>query len=244
MERWLTRGVIGYVLWPPNEIAIEFGGHELLLKPATRDCEQSISICLKNIDEKEAIKLFNQFLSILCWCDDGQPVRLIEGIIGSVHCTIGRGRQTGSSLPGVFSCFNRNQIYEANKRLALALYREAVTVNSIPYSFLGFYKVIGVCLGENKDASTEIAEILPKLTDERATDRIKELKKDDVDIPKYLYEERRHAIAHVTKEPVINPDEEDTWILSGDVYIVRAIAEHLIEKEMEISKTILSDKHA
>lgn len=36
--------------------------------------------------------------------------------------------------------------------------------------------------------------------------------------------------------------EEDTWILSGDVYIVRAIAEYLIENELGISKTILSDK--
>ena len=243
MDRWLTYGVVGYALWPPEEKTVEFGGHELLLKDATRDREQSISICLKNINGKEATKLFNQFLSILCWCD-GQPMRLIEGIIGPAPGTIGTGREAGSSLPEVFNYFNRTPISDPQKSLALALYREAVTVNSIPYSFLGFYKVIGVCLGENKEASTKIAEILPKLTDERAKDRIKELEKDNVEIPKYLYEERRHAIAHVTEEPVINPDEEDTRILSGDVYIVRAIAEYLIEKELKISKTILSDKQA
>jgi hypothetical protein len=243
MERWLTRGVVGSALWPPEEKTIKFSGYELLLKDATKDREQSISICLKNMNEKEATKLFNQFLSILCWCD-GQPIRLIEGIIGPAPGTIGRGRQAGSSLPEVFNYFNRTPISDPQKRLALALYREAVTVNSMAYSFLGFYKVIVACLGENKNTNNKIAEILPKLTDERAKDRIKELEKNDVEIPKYLYEERRHAIAHVTKEPVINPDEEDIWILSGDVYIVRAIAEYLIEKKLKISRTIFSDKQA
>ena len=243
MERWLTYGVVGSALWPPEEKTVEFGGHEFLLKNATKDREQSISLCLKNINEKEATKLCNQFLSILCWCD-GQPMRLIEGVIGPAPATIGNGRQIGSSLPKVFDYFNRTPISDPQKNLVLALYREAVTVTSVPYSFLGFYKVIAVCLGENKNTNAKIAEILPKLTDKLAKDRIKKFEKDNVEIPKYLYEERRNAIAHVTEEPVINPDEEDIWTLSGDVYIVRAIAEYLIENELKISKTILSDKQA
>lgn len=246
MERWLTRGVIGHVLWPPNETTIVFGGHELLLKPATRDCEESISICLKNIDEKEAIKLFNQFLSILCWCDDGQHAQLIYGGIGICPTSVGRARKTGSAMFGAFEAFNRNLIDDPKKRLALALYREAVTIKdiSLPYSFLGFFRIIGVCLGENKETSNKIAEIIPKLNDGLSIFRIKDLKADDTDIPNYLYTQRRCAISHVTNDPVLNPDEEDSMVLSGDVYIVRAIAEYLIENELKISRTILSDKHA
>lgn len=242
MQRWLTRGVVGYVLWPTKETTINFGGHEILLKPATKNDEQAMCIRLDGINEKEAVRLFNQFLSILSWCDGGQSVQLIEGIIAAVPASIGVARKTGSSLSGTFEAFNRSPIDDPRKRLALALYREAVTVGSIPYSFLGFYKVIGVCFGENKSISNKIGEILPNLEDELAKKRLEELEANNIDIPSYLYNQRRCAIAHVTNDPVINPDEEDTWILSGDVYIVRAIAEYLIENELGISKTILSDK--
>lgn len=242
MERWLTHGVVGHVFWPTKEITINFGGHEILLKPATRNTEEVICIRLDRITEQEATKLFNQFLSILSWCD-GQSAQLIEGVIAAVPGSIGTARETGSSISGLFDFFNRSPINDSKKRLALALYREAVTVNSIPYSFLGFFKVISVCLGETKAANDQIAQILPQLKDERAKTRINELEANKISVPDYLYKQRRCTIAHVTTPPVLNPDEEDIWILSRDVYIVRAIAEYLIENELKISKTILSDKN-
>jgi hypothetical protein len=46
MERWLNVGVKGSAIWPTQETTVEFGGHKLLLKPATRGTEQSIHINL------------------------------------------------------------------------------------------------------------------------------------------------------------------------------------------------------
>lgn len=70
MDRWLNIGVLGGACWPTKESKIRFGGQELILKPATKNTEQSIHINLKNISDIEAMTLINRFLSILAWCDD------------------------------------------------------------------------------------------------------------------------------------------------------------------------------
>ncbi len=73
MDRWLNLAVKGTAIRPRQETTVEFGGHKLLLKPATRDMEQSIHINLNLRDiprDDDAPTLINRFLSVLSRCDD------------------------------------------------------------------------------------------------------------------------------------------------------------------------------
>ena len=82
---WLNLGISGGGCWLNREIKINFGGHELLLKPATKQREQSVHINLnkERISWIDAMTLVNRFLSILSWCDCGNKgMDIIDGVGG------------------------------------------------------------------------------------------------------------------------------------------------------------------
>lgn len=237
MHRWLHIGVLGGACWPTNESKITFGGHELILKPATKDTEQSVHINLKGISDIEAITLINRFLSILAWCDD-QGMENFDGGSGNpIPVSVPRKpRAIGSSI--VFP-FNRNIEKNIKAQIALALYREGLTINSVPFAFLSYFKVLNIFWKDN-ELVEGIRSLLPKIEDYLAKERLDELKKTEHDIPKYLYVSGRCAIAHAHSNTIVDPDNTtDLRRLSQDIWIVKAMAEYLIETELKVSRSIL-----
>jgi hypothetical protein len=82
--------------------------------------------------------------------------------------------------------------------------------------------------------------MLPKLKDIRVLSRLRSLGATELDISKYLYESGRCAIAHAYADPIIDPDDvSDLRRLSEDLYIVKEIAEHLIDSELKVSRSIM-----
>jgi len=134
MVRYLNVDIRGGAAWPKEETKITFGGHELILQPATKDTEQSVHIALKSITDIEALTLINRFLSVLSWCDD-QGMENLYGWSGSlVPVSVSRrSRSIGSSIAFPFY---RDVEYDSKTRLALALYREAKTITVLLSSFL------------------------------------------------------------------------------------------------------------
>jgi hypothetical protein len=247
MDRWLNVGVKGSAVWPTAETTVEFGGHKLVLKPATRETEQSVHINLRSISDVEALTLINRFLSVLSWCDD-QPMENRYGWSGNpVPVAVPReSRAVGSSI--AFPFYRRLEPDE-KARLALALFREARTVNSRPFEFLSYFKILNIFWkdrlvtinGQRQNPMIEgIRATLPKLKDELAVIRLRALGTTEPDVPKYLYESGRCAIAHAYADPIVDPDDvSDLRRLSQDLYIVKEIAEHLIEAELKVSRSII-----
>src|SRR5215831_20681594 len=105
MDCWLNIRVKGSACWPTEETKINFSGHDLILKPATKDTEQSVHINLRSMlgygpmDIVDAMTLINRFLSILSWCDD-QGIENRGGWAGNPKpVTVPReGRVVGSSI--------------------------------------------------------------------------------------------------------------------------------------------------
>jgi hypothetical protein len=246
MERWLNVGVKGSATWPTEETTVEFGGHKLLLKPATGDTEQSIHINL-NLSgipsDVYAMTLINRFLSVLSWCDD-QPMENLYGWSGNpVAVPVPRQvRTVGSSIAFPFY---RDLESDRKTLLALALFREGRTVNSVPFEFLSYFKILNIfwkdkwSKGKN-EMIDGIRARLPALTDDLAVSRLRDLRNREPDIAKYLYESGRCAIAHAYADPIVDPDDlSDIHRLSKDLNIVKAIAEHLIVNELKVSRSIL-----
>ncbi len=245
MDNWINVQIKGDAAWPIKEKKIKFGGHELLLKPLTKTTEPSVHINLKGITEKEALTLINRFLSILSWCDD-VPMENLYGWSGSpkpVAIPRDTSRTCGSCI-GDYP-FYRELEQNSKVRLALALYREARTVNSVPFSFLSYFKILNIFWKDRYEkGSNELIEgirtMLSKLNDKEALERIKQLTGSQNDIPNYLYESGRCAIAHAYSEPLVDPDDvADLRRLSQDIWVIKAIAEKLIKTELNVSRSIL-----
>ncbi|MDP3049276.1 MAG: hypothetical protein Q8N12_07615 [Thermodesulfovibrionales bacterium] len=237
MDCWLNIGVLGGACWPTNESKINFGGRELILKPATKDTEQSIHINLKGISDIEALTLINRFLSILAWCDD-QGIENFGGGSGTpIPVAVPRKhRVVGSSIAFPF---NRDIEKNTKAQIALALYREGLTINSVPFAFLSYFKVLNI-FWKGNELVKGIRSLLPKIEDDLAKERLDDLKKTEHDIPKYLYVSGRCAIAHAYSNPIVDPDDvTDLRRLSQDIWIVKAMAEYLLETELKVSRSIL-----
>jgi hypothetical protein len=247
MNGWLNVGVRGGAAWPKQETTVEFGGHKLVLKPATRDTEQSVHIKLRGISEVDALTLINRFLSILSWCDD-QPMENRYGWAGNpAPVAVPReSRVTGSSIEFPF---NRHVEPNAKARLALALFREGRTIRSAPFEFLSYFKVLNIFWkdkwmtvdGHRQNPLIEgIREMLPSLADPLAVDRARVLGVAEPDVAAYLYESGRCAVAHAYADPIVDPDDVSALRrLSEDMYIVKEIAESLIESELGVSRSII-----
>ena len=71
-------------------------------------------------------------------------------------------------------------------------------------------------------------------------DRVAHLQAAHADAAAYLYESCRCAVAHANTSPVADPDNmQDIRRLSADIWIVKAIAEELIEKNFGLSRSII-----
>ena len=238
MKKWLNIGVEGGAIWPVKETTIKFGGYEIVLKPATKDYSASVHTELSKLNLVEAYTLINRFLSILSWCDD-QAMEDFGGWSGSSLPADVARKKLGISSSIDFP-FYRDQETDPKARLALALYREARTVNSIPYEFLGYFKIINLLYNSGKDQKQFIKNNLENLKDPVAIDRFKELKSLGEDVPNFLYESGRCAIAHAYSQPILDPDDiKDVRRLSLDLSIIKEMAEIIIEDALGVSRSIL-----
>jgi hypothetical protein len=120
-------------------------------------------------------------------------------------------------------------------RRALAIYREALGLNSVRYQFLGFHKVLDI-VHQKPDAQIEWTNgVLGSLEDHQAKTRAEELRSQGKDVGAYLYGAGRSAVAHAYADPVVDPDRpEDTLRLGRDLPLVKALAEFAIEHELGV----------
>lgn len=236
MIRWLNMGVRGSACWPELETKIKFGGYELLLRPAAKDTEQSVHIARQELSDDDAVTLINRFLSILAWCDD-QGMETLDGWSGS-PIPVSVPRQTrliGSSI--VFT-FCRDMEDDPKARLALALYREDRTINSIPFAFLSYFKILNVFWNDN-EIIEGLRDVLPMITDGETRKCIDDLSKQHADVASYLYGSGRCAVAHAYSGTVVDPDNfSDLRRLSQEIWIIKAVAEFLIEDKLHVSRSI------
>ena len=119
--------------------------------------------------------------------------------------------------------------------IALAVYREAMSVNSIPYAFLGFFKVLSILRGKGGELKKWINTNLEKIRYTPEKERLVHLEKTEADIGLYLYHQGRCAIAHAFSAPIVNPDKySDKERLELDLCLMKAIAALFIENEFQI----------
>jgi len=212
--------------------------------PLTKDHSASIHIELRGINYVEGLTLINRFLSALAWkCDE--PAINHYGWSGNPNpVPVPRHRIPYGYKPSdVFP----NEVYEITDekaKLAVALYREARSLESVPFQFLSYFKILNVFWNDkSKSGRNELVEglraSLPSLTDKECIERIKEIEEKQGDPADYLYKSGRCAVAHAFADPIVDPDDvSDLHRLSEDLWLMRNLTGYLIEKNFGIEQSI------
>ena len=226
------------IFWCAEQEEIEFDGNKFILTPETDGNYKTVSTTYNNFSSGDQMHLcnerINRFLSALSWSKQRGILKL-NGMAYGGEKPIPMGKPI---IPTTCKKFNTDYLpnpIDENSIRALALYREALTVNSISYSFLGFYKIINLLFNSSAEQKRWINSNLCKITNENALQRVHEIKNYESDIGRYLYVQGRCAIAHAFSDPIVNPDlSTDIERLSKDIIVIQELAKIAISDDLNI----------
>lgn len=231
-----TVGIDTQIPWPDKERVVTFRWREFHLLPGSDELARMIRVKTGvGFDQVDADKLIFELLSALAWAEQAEAVTTI-GNWCTAPLNIGKGPM-GMIGDGSFDYVPDPS--EPKAKLALALYREGLSVNLKPYQFLGFFKVINVIRNKGADQKQWIRENLQHVTENGALTRIASICSNEPDVAMYLYESGRCAIAHAFDQSnVVNPDDPSDLIrISEDLPVIRELARIAIERELGIKSS-------
>ena len=231
---WIVANIEQQIGWTEKKVIVKFQEHNLLLLPEEDDQYPAVAVHLNSVlTEDDARKLINNFLSSLAW-SESKAIHVAHWSGGSRPFRMGRSRfDSVRSLHFRISYLPSPQ--DENARLALAFYREAMSLDHIAYSFLSFYKIINLRYKRGDRQKAWIRRTLPSMTDRDAIKRMEELNDEHEDVADYLYISCRCAIAHAGVSPTVDPENfDDNKRLRSDLPLIKHLAEMLIEEHYEI----------
>jgi len=222
--------------WPKAETVLEFGGHKITLSPQTEQHAPTLMVQFGDgFGPDEALRLLYEFATALAWAE-GRAISLtFMTTCTSPSLMLGKGPSHGPIGDGEFNYLPRPA--DPKAKLALALFREGLTVNVVAYQFLAFCRIINLHVGsDRKQQIPWINAELPNVNERDAVARAAELQKLHSNIGAYLYGKGRCAAAHASlTSSTINPDDPDDSVrLHSDLPIVRALATRIIEHHLSV----------
>jgi len=230
--------------WPKEEKEVKYGKHSFVLMPLSRDHSPSIHIELRGVSDVEGLTLINRFLSALAWkCD--APAMNNYGFSGSLKPVASLKYQIPYG-PKPYDVFPHElyEISDKKAKLALALYREARSLDSIPFQFLSYFKILNIFWDDKKkNGQNELVEglrtSLSMITDKECIERLKKIRNNGDEPAEYLYKSGRCAVAHAFADPIVDPDDvSDLHRLSEDLWLMRNLIAYLIRNNYGIEQSI------
>ncbi|MFZ2655455.1 MAG: methylamine utilization protein MauJ [Victivallales bacterium] len=238
--KWVDLAVKPNFSWPKVQVDIPFEGRRVALQPLTDKLSCTVSVfddAGLTLDEGGTV--LSRFLSRLAWSMNGGVVELF--FCGSNNPArpglLGRGNYETSCWAAVepHDYLFLPSASNVNADLALGLFREGLSVNSVPFAFLSYFKVLNIAFPAGQPQKDWINANLAKIWYQPAVDRIHELNKSESDLGAYLYHQGRCAVAHANGTPLVNPDRYgDKRRLELDLPLMKEIAALFIEQEFHV----------
>lgn len=240
---WMNFAVRAGFSWPNVLVEIPFENSTVVLSPQTEELACTASLFdPAGFDFDEGATRLSRFLSCLAWSMHG-------GI--DEYCAIGTNNpdKPGFLGKGTYATSSWSnvdpwhQLYlpspsSPKAALAIALFREGMTLNSEPLAFLSFFKILNVVFPSGAAQKAWINSNLSVIRYGRAMERLSELQIEHQDVGEYLYVQGRCAVAHAYSSPVADPDNYfDRRRLREDLPLIEAIAEACIERELAFPTT-------
>ena len=226
--------------WVHVERQVTFRQKQLFLIPETETSLPCVFLEYTGIgseDQNFALKLVREFFSNLCFAHE-TDIR----------------ETTYYSRSGRGVAINKLQYIEkhheleldflvdpsdADKRLALGLFREAVNAHNLFHRFLNFFRILNIGIPSGKNQIAWINSAIPNLADHRAQQRMTELTNEGVDdLGAYLYGNGRCAVAHAAEmSQTANPDDPtDELRICFDEPIIKALAMYKLQADFQLPR--------
>lgn len=244
--KWFDLAVCPQFSWPNTQVELPFEGFKVVLQPRRTRAEDGFELAAtlsvfdpNGLSFEVGGTVASRFLSRLAWSREGGVVELFSS--GSNFPgrpgLLGQGMKPRSGWtqvkPWEFIYLPAACSEEAD--LALGLFREGMSVNSTPFAFLSYFKVLNILHDRGPDQTVWINNNLDQISHQPALDRLTELRSTEADIGKYLFKEGRCAVAHAHGSPLVNPDNyADKRRMEEDLKLVKELAALCIEKEFGV----------
>jgi len=245
---WLTYEVKTDLTWVVQDTPVYFRGWKIWLLPEEEnrpptiaiDKNQKVAEGAYDLQKGDARTLLSNLLSAICWMNPCK-ISLGMGVGGPRLGGIGKmnkSKPVRSMFSGPFTAADNIPITDTDVEiLALALHREGCELDSVPYKFLNFYRIINAVCGGPKEQVAWINKEIDNLGNNQLQSRIDEIKAKHKDVGNYLYGQGRCAVSHadLNSNAVVNPDNmEDYWRLQEDLPIIICLARKAIEDKLGI----------
>jgi len=243
--KWFDLAVCPKTPWPNVLVEVPFEGYKIVLQPRRQDSNGIELAATVSVYDPNGLTfevggtVASRFLSRLAWSQN-------EGIVELCPAGSNNSMAPGRLCQGTYERSGCAQvdpwdfIYLPSARsneadLALGLFREGMSINSTPFAFLSYFKVLNILHGRGPSQKQWIKDNLRYLRHQSALVRLAELRETETDTAKYLYEEGRCAVAHAHDDPLVNPDSyADKRRMEGDLNLMKAIAATFIERELGV----------
>lgn len=234
--RWICVGIQPTTAWPVCAQPVAFAGHRIWIVPLTQEDDPGVAMKLTDdMHQDEAESILYRFLSVLSWRENsGIVVSYRTG--GGIVRMMGRRSEFRGATRDQFD-FTEIICPEAEQpRIALALVREARSLNHYGYAFLSYWRVLELAFPVRNDLNAWMIATLPTLTGQGVEQAIEGIGIQDIGkIQMHLYVSSRCAVAHAASRPIVNPDDpRDARRLYGELPIVRELALRAIEERFGI----------
>lgn len=228
-----------------EQYEIEYDKHKLKLKAKQGIVHNLITQCLsRRNDQRKAYTAILSFLGELSWLYK-MKINLL-GLSASIQAPTEVGSwidQTSYKRTGKTVLMNLQVTENDIQKLALGIYREALSSNSFFYSYFCYCKIIEILNPGRKKFSTWIIQNLSTIEESDSKFVLNDLSENKKvgNIGEYIYKQGRCAIAHadVSKqsndEPILKPfDYEDTARVMKEMCLVKELAEIFIYKDLRV----------
>lgn len=232
--------------WPTKPQTMIFEGHTLWLMPHTTDNHPGIAINRPaGLTMDDAWALLYRAISLISWTENtGIMVASMSG--GDLPRMMGMGKGAGIALRDAFDFSDLGGAQSDQGKLALALIREGRGLNHPAYAFLSFYRALETAIPDKHARVPWIRANIDNIQGHRAIEALTKLKQNIAgDLGKHLRDSGRHAIAHASAEPIINPDDpRDAQRLREELPVMEGLAVLAIENELGIlTRTTIWKQH-
>jgi hypothetical protein len=245
--QWLLANVDQQIGWPLKKVVVIYRGRKVLLLPATRSAHAAAAILTKGHTLnglKEGKTFLMQFLSALAWYHPAK-LEIVEWTNASTQGALTKYlRLPLSKSAGMGHQFFRPtelpDPIDSQAQLALALFREGLSINHLGYSFLSFYKIINLRYHKEERQKKWLKRSLSLIENLHHLKEIfKKIKSQHSDPVQYIYEACRCAVAHASMEKITyNPESIEDAIRFYEIHpIMIALAKVMIENEFGIKST-------
>jgi len=235
--QWVCLNIEPSCPWPTRPQTVEFGGYTLWIIPLTEEEYPGVAIRrLPEMSQEDTESLLYRFLSVVAW-QHGAGIAVAYRTGGSMPYMVALDKKSGFAIRPPFDFTELICPEEEQPRIALALIREARSLNHYGYAFLSYWRVLELAFPRSADRVTWMNANLPTLKGtgvQEAKDCI--AAQGIEDICAHLFASGRCAIAHATGKPVINPDDpRDASRLYRELPLVREMAIRAVEERFGVA---------